>query len=87
MCTAALPPDRREPLPPLLATQVLSCGIAGTIGTIGANGSGVERETVRSTLLAWVLTLPVRVLTARLSLAPRYPSCGARSAPTSPGIS
>ncbi len=44
---------------PVSTTHVLSSGIAGTMV---ANGSGIQRETVRNILLAWVLTLPVCVL-------------------------
>ncbi len=44
---------------PVSTTHVLSSGIAGTMT---ANGSGVQQDTVRSLLLAWVLTLPVCVL-------------------------
>jgi phosphate/sulfate permease len=41
------------------ATHVLSSGIAGTMW---ANKSGLQRQTLRNLLLAWVLTLPVCVL-------------------------
>ncbi len=44
---------------PVSTTHILSSGIAGTMV---ANGSGVQRETVRNILLTWVLTLPVCVL-------------------------
>jgi inorganic phosphate transporter, PiT family len=44
---------------PVSTTHVLSSGIAGTMV---ANGSGIQKETVRNILLAWVLTLPVCVL-------------------------
>jgi PiT family inorganic phosphate transporter len=44
---------------PVSTTHVLSSGIAGTMV---ANGSGLQKETVRNILLAWVLTLPVCVL-------------------------
>lgn len=40
---------------PVSTTHVLSSGVAGTMA---ANGSGVQMSTVRSLLLAWVLTLP-----------------------------
>lgn len=40
---------------PVSTTHVLSSGVAGTMA---ANGSGVQMSTVRSILLAWVLTLP-----------------------------
>jgi len=43
---------------PVSTTHILSSGIAGTMV---ANGSGIQRETVRNILLAWVLTLPVCV--------------------------
>jgi PiT family inorganic phosphate transporter len=41
---------------PVSTTHVLSSGIAGTMV---ANGSGVQKETLISIVLAWVLTLPV----------------------------
>ena len=41
---------------PVSTTHVLSSGVAGTMV---ANGSGLQRATVRNILLAWVLTLPV----------------------------
>jgi len=41
---------------PVSTTHVLSSGIAGTMV---ANGSGVQKETLISILMAWVLTLPV----------------------------
>ena len=44
---------------PVSTTHVLSSGIAGTMV---ANHSGLQKETVRDILLAWVLTLPVCVL-------------------------
>jgi PiT family inorganic phosphate transporter len=43
---------------PVSTTHVLSSGVAGTMA---ANGSGLQMETVRNILLAWVLTLPVCV--------------------------
>ncbi len=43
---------------PVSTTHVLSSGIAGTMV---ANHSGLQKETVRDILLAWVLTLPVCV--------------------------
>ena len=43
---------------PVSTTHILSSGIAGTMV---ANGSGIQRETVRNIILAWVLTLPVCV--------------------------
>ncbi len=43
---------------PVSTTHVLSSGIAGTMA---ANHSGVQMETMRNLLLAWVLTLPVCV--------------------------
>jgi len=39
---------------PVSTTHVLSSGVAGTMT---ANGSGLQWETVRNLLLAWVLTL------------------------------
>src|SRR5271166_1465397 len=44
---------------PVSTTHVLSSGIAGTMA---ANGSGLQAETLRNILLAWVLTLPACVL-------------------------
>ena len=44
---------------PVSTTHILSSGIAGTMV---ANGSGIQKETVRNIVLAWVLTLPVCVL-------------------------
>jgi len=43
---------------PVSTTHILSSGIAGTMV---ANGSGIQKDTVRNILLAWVLTLPVCV--------------------------
>jgi inorganic phosphate transporter, PiT family len=40
---------------PVSTTHVLSSGVAGTMA---ANGSGVQMSTIRSIVLAWVLTLP-----------------------------
>jgi inorganic phosphate transporter, PiT family len=44
---------------PVSTTHVLSSGIAGTMA---ANKSGLQAETLRNILLAWVLTLPACVL-------------------------
>lgn len=44
---------------PVSTTHVLSSGIAGTMA---ANRSGLQMDTMRNLLLAWVLTLPVCVL-------------------------
>ncbi|MGA7409130.1 MAG: inorganic phosphate transporter, partial [Bryobacteraceae bacterium] len=44
---------------PVSTTHILSSGVAGTMW---ANRSGLQSDTVRSILLAWVLTLPVCVL-------------------------
>jgi PiT family inorganic phosphate transporter len=44
---------------PVSTTHVLSSGIAGTMA---ANKSGLQMDTLRNLLLAWVLTLPVCVL-------------------------
>ncbi len=43
---------------PVSTTHILSSGIAGTMA---ANHSGLQKDTVRNILLAWVLTLPVCV--------------------------
>jgi PiT family inorganic phosphate transporter len=44
---------------PVSTTHILSSGIAGTMF---ANRSGLQADTLRNILLAWVLTLPVCVL-------------------------
>jgi PiT family inorganic phosphate transporter len=44
---------------PVSTTHVLSSGVAGTMC---ANKTGLQWGTVRSLLLAWVLTLPVSIL-------------------------
>ena len=44
---------------PVSTTHILSSGIAGTMA---ANRSGLQKDTLRNILLAWVLTLPVCVL-------------------------
>ena len=44
---------------PVSTTHVLSSGIAGTMA---ANKSGLQGNTLRNLILAWVLTLPVTVL-------------------------
>jgi PiT family inorganic phosphate transporter len=44
---------------PVSTTHVLSSGIAGTMT---ANGSGLQTQTLRNIVLAWVLTLPVCML-------------------------
>ncbi|MBP0493774.1 inorganic phosphate transporter [Pararoseomonas indoligenes] len=46
---------------PVSTTHVLSSGVAGTMA---ANGSGLQWSTVRSLLMAWVLTLPAAILLA-----------------------
>ncbi|MEW6341207.1 MAG: inorganic phosphate transporter [Paraburkholderia sp.] len=46
---------------PVSTTHVLSSGVAGTMA---ANGSGLQWSTVRSLLLAWVLTLPASIALA-----------------------
>lgn len=43
---------------PVSTTQVLSSGVAGTMA---ANRSGLQWNTVRNLLMAWVLTLPMSV--------------------------
>jgi PiT family inorganic phosphate transporter len=43
---------------PVSTTHVLSSGVAGAMV---ANGSGLQWSTVRSMLMAWVLTLPVSI--------------------------
>jgi len=44
---------------PVSTTHVLSSGIAGTMA---AYGSGLQWSAVRSTALAWVLTLPAAII-------------------------
>jgi PiT family inorganic phosphate transporter len=44
---------------PVSTTHVLSSGIAGTMA---ANGSGLQRSTIRNIALAWVLTLPAAMM-------------------------
>ena len=44
---------------PVSTTHVLSSGVAGTMA---ANHTGLQWETVRNLGLAWVLTLPVAML-------------------------
>jgi len=51
---------------PVSTTHVLSSGVAGTMA---ANRSGVQAGTLRSLLLAWVLTLPVCVFLGALLFA------------------
>jgi PiT family inorganic phosphate transporter len=46
---------------PVSTTHVLSSGVAGAMV---ANGSGLQWNTVRSLLMAWVLTLPVSIALA-----------------------
>ncbi len=46
---------------PVSTTHVLSSGVAGSMA---ANKSGLQASTIRSILLAWVLTLPVVILLA-----------------------
>jgi PiT family inorganic phosphate transporter len=51
---------------PVSTTHVLSSGVAGTMA---ANRSGVQMDTVRNLLLAWVLTLPVCVFLGAATFA------------------
>ncbi|MDB5312247.1 MAG: anion permease [Gemmataceae bacterium] len=51
---------------PVSTTHVLSSGVAGTMT---ANGSGVQAETVKKIFLAWVLTLPAAMCLAGLLFA------------------
>ncbi len=46
---------------PVSTTHVLSSGVAGTMA---ANGSGVQTETIRNIVLAWVPTLPCAILSS-----------------------
>jgi PiT family inorganic phosphate transporter len=51
---------------PVSTTHVLSSGVAGTMA---ANHSGLQMNTLRNLLLAWVLTLPVCALLGALTFA------------------
>jgi PiT family inorganic phosphate transporter len=51
---------------PVSTTHVLSSGIAGTMA---ANRSGLQAQTLRNILLAWVLTLPVCIFLGALLFA------------------
>jgi PiT family inorganic phosphate transporter len=51
---------------PVSTTHVLSSGIAGTMA---ANGSGLQKGTLRNIVLAWILTLPVCVLLGATTFA------------------
>ncbi len=44
---------------PVSTTHVLSSGVAGTMA---ANGTGLQWGTVRSLIMAWVLTLPISII-------------------------
>jgi PiT family inorganic phosphate transporter len=48
---------------PVSTTHVLSSGVAGTMA---ANHSGIQFQTVRNMLMAWVLTLPVAMMLSAL---------------------
>jgi inorganic phosphate transporter, PiT family len=48
---------------PVSTTHVLTSGVAGTMA---ANGSGLQWNTLRSLLLAWVLTLPASIALAAM---------------------
>ena len=48
---------------PVSTTHVLSSGVAGTMA---ANHSGLQMDTMRNLALAWVLTLPASILMAAL---------------------
>jgi inorganic phosphate transporter, PiT family len=51
---------------PVSTTHVLSSGVAGTMA---ANKSGIQMDTLRNLLLAWVLTLPVCVFLGSVTFA------------------
>jgi PiT family inorganic phosphate transporter len=51
---------------PVSTTHILSSGIAGTMV---ANKSGLQKDTVRNIILAWVLTLPVCVILGAMLFA------------------
>jgi inorganic phosphate transporter, PiT family len=46
---------------PVSTTHVLTSGVAGTMA---ANGSGLQMQTIRSLIAAWVLTLPASIALA-----------------------
>jgi PiT family inorganic phosphate transporter len=46
---------------PVSTTHILTSGVAGTMA---ANGSGLQWNTLRSLVLAWVLTLPASIALA-----------------------
>jgi inorganic phosphate transporter, PiT family len=48
---------------PVSTTHVVSSGIAGTMA---ANGTGVQGKTIRTILMAWLLTLPVTIILSGL---------------------
>ena len=43
--------------------------VAGIAGTMAANRSGLQKDTLRNILLAWVLTLPVCIFMGALFFA------------------
>ena len=49
---------------PVSTTHILSSGVAGTMA---ANNSGLQTQTLRNILLAWVLTVPVTVFLGALT--------------------
>jgi PiT family inorganic phosphate transporter len=51
---------------PVSTTHVLSSGIAGTMA---ANNSGLQVQTLRNILMAWVLTLPACIFLGALTFA------------------
>jgi PiT family inorganic phosphate transporter len=51
---------------PVSTTHVLSSGVAGAMT---ANGSGIQKDTVRSLIIAWVLTLPVCIFLGALTFS------------------
>jgi inorganic phosphate transporter, PiT family len=46
---------------PVSTTHVLTSGVAGTMA---ANGSGLQVQTIRALVMAWVLTLPASIILA-----------------------
>jgi PiT family inorganic phosphate transporter len=51
---------------PVSTTHVLSSGVAGTMA---ANKSGLQMNTLRNVMLAWILTLPVCVFLGAMFFA------------------
>ena len=68
---------------PVSTTHVLSSGVAGTMA---ANRSGLQMDTLRNLLLAWVLTLPVMRAAGRRYFRLRAKPAAAAGSPLTAGI-